>query len=61
MINEADSMDNGMKSKLYRHKKWIVTNSWSKEKYEILVKEALKKDKTLDFVKDDARIKFLLE
>ena len=61
MVNEADTMDNGMKSKLYRHKRWEVSNSWSKDKYENLVKGAFKKDKTLDFVKDDPRIKFLLE
>jgi hypothetical protein len=38
-----------------------VTNSWSKDKYEKLVKGAFKKNKRLDFVKNDARIKFLLE
>lgn len=61
MVNEADSMDNGMKSKLYSHREWKVINSWSKERYESLVKETIKKDKALDFVKDDASIKFLLE
>ena len=61
MVNEADSMDNVMKSKLYTHKRWNVTNSWSKDKYEKLVKGAFKKDKTLDFAKNDSRIKFLLE
>ncbi|WP_253205678.1 hypothetical protein [Clostridium estertheticum] len=32
-----------------------------KDKYERAVKGAFKKDKTLDFVKDDPRIKFLLD
>jgi tetratricopeptide (TPR) repeat protein len=61
MVDEADSMDNGMKSKLYKHRKWKVTNSWSKDKYESLVKRSIKIDKTLDFVKNDPRIKFLLD
>ncbi len=61
MVDEASSMDNSMKSKLYKHMKFNVTNSWDKDKYERLVKGAFKKDKTLDFVKNDSRIKFLLE
>ena len=61
MVNEANSMDNAMKSKLYKHMKFNINSSWDKDKYERLVKGAFKKDKTLDFVKDDARIKFLLE
>jgi transcriptional regulator with XRE-family HTH domain len=61
MVNEASSMDDSMKSKLYKHMKFNVTNSWDKDKYERLVKEAFKIDKTLDFVKDDPRIKILLE
>lgn len=61
MVNEASSMDNSMKSKLYKHMKFNVANSWDKDKYERLVKGAFKKDKTLDFVKNDSRIKFLLE
>ncbi|AKA70495.1 hypothetical protein [Clostridium scatologenes] len=60
MVNEADSMDN-MKSKLYKHRKWKSSNSWNKDKYESLAKMRIKKDKKLDFVKDDPRIKFLLE
>lgn len=60
MLNEADSMDH-MKSKLYRHRKWKSVNSWNKDKYESLAKMRIKKDKTLDFVKDDPRIKFLME
>ncbi|MFL0197387.1 helix-turn-helix domain-containing protein [Clostridium sp. WILCCON 0269] len=60
MVNEADSM-NSMKSKLYKHRKWKSDNSWSKDKYESLAKMRIKKDKKLDFVKDDPRIKFLLE
>lgn len=60
MVNEADSMNN-MKSKLYKHRKWKSANSWNKDKYESLAKMRIKKDKKLDFVKDDPRIKFLLE
>lgn len=60
MVNEADSMDN-MKSKLYKHRKWKSDNSWDKDRYESLAKMRIKKDKKLDFVKDDPRIKFLLE
>jgi putative transcriptional regulator len=61
MVNEASSMNDSMKSKLYKHMEFNVTNSWDRDKYEKLVKGALKKDKTLDFVKNDCRIKFLLE
>ncbi len=61
MVNEASSMNDSLKSKLYKHMKFNVTNSWEKDKYERLVKGAIKKDKTLDFVKNDSRIKFLLE
>jgi len=61
MVNEASSMDDFMKSKLYKHLKFNVTNSWSRDKYERLVKGVFKEDKTLDFVKNDSRIKFLLE
>jgi transcriptional regulator with XRE-family HTH domain len=61
MVNEAETMDNGLQSKLYRHKKWIVTNKWNKDKYVTLAKGAFRRDKTIDFVKDDPRIKFLLE
>ncbi|MFL0166574.1 helix-turn-helix domain-containing protein [Candidatus Clostridium helianthi] len=60
MVNEADSMDH-IKSKLYRHRKWKTLNSLGKDKYESLAKMRIKKDKSLDFVKDDPRIKFLLE
>lgn len=61
MVNEASSMDASMKSKLYKHMKFDVTHSISKDKYENLVKMLIKKDRTLDFVKNDSRIKFLLE
>ena len=53
-------MDNAMKSKVYRHMKFNVNSSSSKDIYEKMVKEAIKKDKTLDFVKDDYRVKSLL-
>lgn len=61
MVNEASCMDISLKSKLYKHMKFNVNNSWDKDKYERVVKGAFKIDKTLDFVKDDSRIKFLLE
>lgn len=60
IVSEASSIDNAMKSKLYRHMKFNVNSSISKEKYKKMVKEAIKKDKTLDFVKNDSRIKYLL-
>lgn len=61
MVNEASSMDDSMKSKLYKHMKFNVTHSMSKDKYESLVKGVLKKRKNIDFVKNDSRIKFLLK
>ncbi len=61
MVNEASSMNDSMNSKLYRHIKFNVTNIWDKDKYERAVKGAFKKDKTLDFVKNDSRVKFLLK
>lgn len=61
MVNEASSMGDAMNSKLYKHMEFKVNSSWDKDKYERAVKGAIKKDKTLDFVKNDARIKFLLE
>lgn len=60
IVSEASSMDKAMKSKLYRHMNFNVNSSISKEKYERMVKEAIKKDKTLDFVKNDYRVKSLL-
>jgi hypothetical protein len=38
LVNEAASMVNGMKSKLYSHRKCKVTNSWSKERIRKLSK-----------------------
>ncbi|OOM15824.1 helix-turn-helix domain-containing protein [Clostridium saccharobutylicum] len=61
MVNEASSMDDSIKSKLYKHMKFNVANSMSKDKYESLVKRVLKKRNDIDFVKNDFRIKFLLE
>jgi len=61
MVNEASSIDDSMKSKLYKHIKLKEINIWDKDKYKLLVKESIKKDKTLDFVKDDYRIKILLD
>lgn len=61
MVNEASSMDDSMKSKLYKHMKFNVTHSMSKDKYESLVKGVLKKRKNIDFVKNDSRIKLLFK
>ncbi|MDG5853236.1 helix-turn-helix domain-containing protein [Clostridium beijerinckii] len=61
MINDADSMGYAIKSKLYTHMKFDVTNNWTKDKYKDLVKRGLKKRKNIDFVKDDPRVKSLLE
>lgn len=61
MINEASTMDDSIKSKLYKHMKFDVTNNWTKDKYKDLVKRVLKKRKNIDFVKDDPRVKSLLE
>ena len=60
MIIKIVSEANSMKSNLYRHMKFNVNSSISKDKYEKMVKEAIKKDKTLDFVKNDSRIKSIL-
>jgi hypothetical protein len=61
MVNEAESMDNSINSKLYKHRNLKITNKWNKDKYVSLVKRSIRENKTLDFVKDDPRIKFLLE
>lgn len=61
MVNEASTMDDSIKSKLYKHMKFDVTNNWTKDKYKDLVKRVLRKRKNIDFVKDDPRIKSLLE
>ncbi|MDT8718785.1 helix-turn-helix domain-containing protein [Clostridium sp. 19966] len=60
MVNEAESMEH-LHSKLYRHRKWKNLKGWSKDKCESLAKRRIKLDKSLDFVKDDPRIRFLLE
>lgn len=61
MVNEASSMNDFVRSKLYSHMKFNEVNSMSKDEFEKLVKNSINKDKTLDFIKDDPRIKFLLE
>lgn len=61
MVNEASSMNDFMKSKLYTHIKFNNAHSMSRDEYKRFVKMSIKKDKTLDFVKNDSRIKFLLE
>lgn len=61
MVNESGSMDNSLKSKLYKHRNAKENNEKSREWYRSLVVELIKKDNTLDFVKNDSRIKFLLE
>lgn len=61
MVNEAGSMDNSMKSKLYKQRNAKVSNKKSKDWYRKLAIDVIKKDETLDFIKSDARIKLLLE
>lgn len=61
MVNEASSMNDFMKSKLYTHMKFNDVHSMSTDDFKRFVKSSIKKDKTLDFVKNDPRIKFLLE
>ncbi|KHD36626.1 transcriptional regulator [Clostridium acetobutylicum] len=61
MIDNADSMNNFMRSKLYKHRKIEVTNSLDKDKYKKIVRMSIIKDKALDFVKDDPRVKSLLK
>ncbi|MBW6410878.1 helix-turn-helix domain-containing protein [Clostridium weizhouense] len=61
MVNKASSMNDFMKSKLYTHMEFNNNHSISKNEYKRIVKMSIKKDKTLDFVKDDPRVKFLLE
>ncbi len=61
MVNEASTMNDSMESKLYSHIKFNVSESWDKDRYKELVKNAIRKDKTIDFVKNDPRIKFLLD
>ncbi|KKY01117.1 transcriptional regulator [Paraclostridium benzoelyticum] len=60
MVNEAGSMDDSLKSKLYKHRNTNEDNEKSEDWYRSLVVELIKKDNTLDFVKNDSRIKFLL-
>lgn len=38
MVNEASTMDDSIKSKLYSHMKFDVTNNWTKDRYKDLVK-----------------------
>ncbi|EKQ57695.1 MULTISPECIES: hypothetical protein [unclassified Clostridium] len=47
MVNEAGTMDDSMKSKLYKHMKFDVAHNISKDKYKKLVKGALKKERIL--------------
>lgn len=61
MVNEASSMDDSMKSTLYKHMNFNITHPISKDRYEEMVKEAFKKNEKLNFVKNDPRIKSLLK
>lgn len=61
MVNEASSMDDSMKSTLYKHMNFNITHPISKDRYEKMVKEAFKKNEKLNFVKNDPRIKSLLK
>jgi putative transcriptional regulator len=57
IVNEANSMNDFMKSKLYTHMKFNDAHSMSIDELKSFVKSSIKKDKTLDFVKNDPRIK----
>ena len=61
MVNEASSMDDSMKSTLYKYMNFNITHPISKDRYEEMVKEAFKKNEKLNFVKNDPRIKSLLK
>lgn len=61
IVNEIGSMNDFKKSKLYTHMKFNESDHMSIGEYEQLVKKSIEKDKTLDFVKDDPRIKLLLQ
>lgn len=61
MVKYAETMDSLSNSSLYKHRVLDKTNTLDKNKYKNIVKEAIKKDKSLDFVKNHSKIKFLLE
>lgn len=61
MINESTSMGNSQKSRLYKHKNAKENNLKSDDFYKDIVLEIIKKDTSLDFVKNDPRIKVLLK
>lgn len=60
MVNEAGSKDNSLKSKLYKHRNAKEKNEQSEEWHRSLVIELIEKDNSLDFIKNDSRIKSLL-
>lgn len=61
IINEASNINDFINSKLYTHMEFNKNNSMNKDEYKKFIKMSIKKDKTLDFVKNDFRIKALLE
>ncbi|WP_102399342.1 helix-turn-helix domain-containing protein [Haloimpatiens massiliensis] len=61
IINEASNINDFINSKLYTHMEFNKNNSMSEDEYKKIIKMSIKKDKTFEFVKNDARIKFLLE
>lgn len=61
IINEASNINDFINSKLYTHMEFNKNNSMNEDEYKKFIKMSIKKDKTLDFVKNDFRIKALLE
>lgn len=60
IVNKADTIQDFMNSKLYSSINFDHS-SVDKENHKSMMKMSIKKDENLDFVKDDPRIKFLLE
>lgn len=60
MFNEANSINNVLKSKLFRHRNAEEKHENSNEGYRNMVIEMIRQDSDLDFVKNDSRIKIIL-
>ena len=60
MVNDAGNMSN-IKSKLYSNIRVDIIDNMSEEDYKRLMKSRIKRDKTLDFIRDNSKVKFLLE
>lgn len=61
MMDKAESMGNSINSKLYKHISSKESGEKNKESYKNTVMTIIKEDDSLDFVKNDPRIKLLLE